>query len=389
MGGQMGKLTAMKAAKAGPGEYADGLGLLLRVSPNLSRYWIYRFRFAGKRREMGLGNLVDISLAEARDTVLDARRLVKQGVDPIAARRADRAAVHRVTFGEAADGYFAVKKAEYRNEIYRGMVWRWLTELAEPIRSRPVEEIDTDAVLSVVAPVWSRAAKTGRALREKIEGVLDYAAVHRWRHGDNPARWKGHLEHLLAKHDPTLEGHHAAMPYKEAPAFYARLAKLDGVAARALEFTILTAARSGECRGATWAEIDPDDRTWTVPGKRMKEGYEHIVPLCDRALAILQDMNERREGEFIFPGNRRGKPLSSMALAYVLKRLGVNVTAHGFRSTFRDWVGDCTEHEREIAEAALSHRVGGKVERAYRRGSALNKRRAMMDDWSAYLRGGR
>lgn len=385
----MGKLTAMKAAKAGPGEYTDGLGLLLRVSSNLSRYWVYRFRMAGKRKEMGLGNLIDVSLAEARDAVIDARRLVKQGVDPIAARKSSKAAPRGVTFGEAADGYFEAKKAEYGNEIYRNTVRRWLNDLAAPIRTLPVEDINTVAVLSVVGPVWARTPKSGRGLREKIESVLDYAAVHGWRSGDNPARWKGHLEHLLAKHDPTLEGHHTALPYKEAPAFYAKLIALDAVAARALEFTILTAARSGECREATWAEIDLAERIWTIPGKRMKEGEEHVVPLCDRAIAILEQMTTHRDGDFIFPGYRRGKPLSGMAFAHVLKRLGADVTAHGFRSTFRDWAGDCTNHEREIAEAALSHRVGGKVERAYRRGSALNKRRKMMDDWQAFLRGGK
>lgn len=383
----MGKLTAMKAAKAAPGEYADGLGLLLRVSPSLSRYWVYRFRLAGKRKEMGLGNFVDISLSDARELVLEARKLVKQGIDPISARRSARATTQNTTFGDAADGFYSAKKAEYKNDVYRGMVYRWLNELAAPIRSLPVEDVGTEEVLSVVAPVWKRAAKTGRALREKLEGVLDYATVHGWRAGDNPARWKGHLEHLLAKHDKTLEGHHAALPYKDAPDFYGKLVAMDGVAARALEFTILTAARSGECRGAAWDEVSLEDRIWTIPGKRMKEGTEHVVPLCDRALAILEEMKAHRDGDFVFPGKRRSKPLSGMAFAHVLKRLGSDVTAHGFRSTFRDWAGDCTTHEREIAEAALSHRVGGKVERAYRRGSALNKRRAMMGEWENFLRG--
>lgn len=338
---------------------------------------------------MGLGHVDDLSLAEARDAAADARRLVRAGVNPIEARRAARAESPSArTFADAADAYFVAKSPDWGNDKYREMTRLALTREAAPLRGLPVQGVDTEAVLAILKPRWLRTPKTARRIREKIEAVLDYATVTGWRHGDNPARWRGHLEHLLPRHDASLEGHHAAMPYADAPAFYARLRQTEGVTARALEWTILTAARSGETRGATWGEIDLDGRVWSIPPERMKMKSGHRVPLCDRALEIVLEMQTWRVSDFVFPGRNRNAGLSHVAMARALERMGAEgVTVHGWRSTFRDWTGDCTQYPREIAEAALAHTIGNKAEQAYRRGDALEKRRALMNDWAVYLAG--
>lgn len=383
----MQKLNAQKVARAGPGEYGDGIGLYLRVSPALSRYWVYRFQIRGKRQEMGLGNLLEVGLAEAREKALEARRLVKKGINPIEQRKI--ASVAAQTFGDAADQYFEAKKGEYGNAKYREMTRLALVRDMAPIRPKPIADISTADVLAIVAPIWSTKWKTADRIRGKIEAVLDFAAAHGLRAGDNPARWRGHLEHLLAAPDKSTAGHHAAMPYEEAPAFYSRLVEEPGVAARALEFTILTAARSGEVIGARWEEIDREAAVWTVPATRMKGGRIHYVPLPARCLEILDEMSQGRQSEFIFGGRNPGKPLSHVAMAKVMERLGAGeATVHGWRSTFRDWTGDETEHSRDLTEQQLAHKTANDVELAYRRRTALTKRRAIMTEWATYLRGG-
>jgi integrase len=251
--------------------------------------------------------------------------------------------------------------------------------------SKPVEEIDTEAVLSVLQPLWQTIAETASRLRGRIEAVLDFAKAHGRREGENPARWRGHLDKLLPKRQKLSRGHFAAMPYAEVPTFMAALREREALAATALEFTILTAARSGEALGAHWVEIDFEAKVWNIPAARMKAAREHRVPLSGRALAILKKLSATRLNEFVFPGQQRGKPLSPMALTMVLRRMKRDaVTVHGFRSAFRDWCGEETHFPREIAEAALAHVTGDKTEQAYRRGDALEKRRALMDAWASY-----
>lgn len=261
-----------------------------------------------------------------------------------------------------------------------------LTRDMAPIRGRAVADIDTAAVLGIIKPLWLSKWKTADRIRGKIEAVLDYASAHGLRHGENPARWKGHLEHLLPKPDKSKAGHHAALAYELAPQFYSRLAVAPGVAARALEFCILTAARSGEVIGARWSEFDLSEALWTIPASRMKGGRVHYVPLPARCVEILDEMSRRRDKcGFVFPGRIRGKPLSHIAMAKVLARLGArDATVHGFRSTFRDFCGDETEHARDLTEAALAHKTGNDVELAYRRRTAIAKRRVIMNQWAIY-----
>jgi integrase len=382
-----GKLNARKVTTAEPGVYLDGGGLYLCVSPSLRRSWVYRFSWKGKRPEMGLGSHDEgVSLADARTARDEARRVLRSGKNPIEARReAARASQARRTFGEIADEVLETKSREWRNKIHKDQ-WRLALETyAKPLRPRFVDEIDTEAVLGVLKPLWTEKPETGARLRQRIEAVLDAAKAQGLRDGDNPARWKGHLKHLLPKRTKLARGHYAAMPYADVPAFMARLREDGNIAARALEFAILTAGRSGEVYGACWSEIDLAAKVWTLPAERMKAGREHRVPLCERALAILETMKSSRVGDFAFPGQKRGKPLSHVAMAKVLERLGIeNATPHGFRSAFRDWAGNETSFPREVAEAALAHTVGDEVEAAYRRSDALEKRRKLMTAWGSY-----
>ena len=337
---------------------------------------------------MGLGALADgVTLRDAREAALEARKALKAGVNPIDARReARRLAAGKPTFGQVADALLETKAGEWRNEKHREQ-WRIaLTETVATLRGRPVDEIDTEAVLEALKPIWAEKVETASRLRGRIEAVLDYAKAQGYRAGENPARWRGHLAHLLPKRGKLARGHHAAMAYHEVPDFLARLREIDSISARALEFTILTAARSGEVFGARWGEIDLENNVWVIPAERMKAGREHRIPLSDRAAAIVTELSEARISEFVFPGRGAGKPLSHIAMAKVLKRMRVEgVTVHGFRSAFRDWAGNETNFAREVAEAALAHVVGDKAEQAYRRGDALDKRRALMMAWEQYL----
>lgn len=383
-----------------PGMHADGDGLYLVVSKSGAKRWtfIYQgFRKAKEsgqvakqygRKEMGLGRLAEVSLAEAREKVAEARKLVAAGIDPVEAREAAKAdqMAPKPTFGSFADSLVDDLASGFRNEKHLAQ-WRMtLTKYAKPLRNKPLDQIETPDVLAVLKPIWQEKNETASRLRGRIERVLDAAKAQGLRTGENPARWRGHLDKLLPKRHKLQRGHHAAMAYAEVPEFMGQLRARGGITARALEWTILAAARSGEALGARWEEIDRENRLWTIPAERMKAARPHRVPLTDRMLEILDEMALAKElGPFVFPGQRRGKGLSVMSLTMQLRRMGRGeVTVHGFRSSFRDWAAEQTHFAREIAEAALAHVVGDATERAYRRGDALERRRELMTVWERY-----
>lgn len=380
-----GKLTARMVQTAKPGRHGDGAGLWLVVSPSGARRWVYRFTLASKVTEAGLGAFPAVSLAEARDKASEARRLHKSGVSPVEAKRQAEIEAQGVpTFGKVSDDLIASKAAEWRNEKHKAQWVMTLRDYCAPIRSKPVDEIETADVLEILTPLWTRAPETANRLRGRIEAVLDAAKAKGFRSGENPAAWRGHLAHLLPRRQKLTRGHHAAMAYDAIPAFVAKLRERDALAALALEFCILTATRTGETLGARWDEIDLTAKVWEIPAHRMKAGKAHRVPLAGRALEILETLATGRTGDFVFPGFAPGKPLSNMAMEMVLRRMGVEgATVHGFRSAFRDWAGNETPFPRDVCEAALAHVVGG-VEAAYRRGDALEKRRALMAAWGDY-----
>jgi integrase len=383
-----GKLTARTAATTKPGRYGDGDGLWLVVSASGARKWVFRFSFGGKVTEMGLGGASAVTLAQARSLALEARQMIAAKKNPIEARReAVGAEAGKPTFGAIADALIEAKAPEWRNEKHRAQ-WKMTLEVyASPLRLRPVDEIDTEAVLSVLQPIWQAKPETASRLRGRIEAVLDAARAkgHIPRNEANPARWRGHLDKLLAKPSKLTRGHHAAMAYEAIPAFMASLRERDATAALALELAILTGGRTSEILKAQWTEVDFEKRLWTLPPLRMKGGRVHRVPLSSRALAILEKLAEAKTSPFVFPGQREGKPLSGMAMAMLLRRMKISTaTVHGMRSTFRDWAGNETEFAREVTESALSHVVGDKTERAYRRSDALEKRRTLMEAWAHY-----
>jgi integrase len=380
----MARLTARKVEKAKPGVHMDGEGLRLIVGATGTRKWVFRFMRRGRSQEMGLGGS-DVSLALARERAADARRVLTAGQNPIDAARL--AKVRRPTFGQVADEFLAAKASEWRNSKHRAQWNMTLEKYAGPLRARPVNEIDTAAVLEVLQPLWRSIPETASRLRGRIETVLDAARARGLigQHEANPARWRGHLDKLLPKRQKLTRGHHAAMPFADVPAFLAQLRQRESVAALALEFTILTAARTSEALAAKWTEINLARKLWTVPALRMKGAREHRVALSNRATAILETLAAAKTGEYVFPGHRLGKPLSSMAMEMILRRTKAHgVTVHGFRSSFRDWCGEASTFPREVAEAALAHVAGDQTERAYRRGDALEKRRALMEAWAAY-----
>jgi integrase len=391
----VGKLTALKVARnLPPGMYADGAGLYLQVTGAGAKSWIYRFSLHGKAREMGLGSLSALSLSDARIKAGECRRLRQEGIDPIEARKASREqaaldAAKTLTFKEAAASYIASHRAGWRNAKHAAQWENTLATYAEPvIGALSIQAIDTALVLKVLEPIWKTKPETANRLRGRIEAILDWAKVRGLRQGENPARWRGHLDHLLpARSKVRRVKHHAALPYAELPAFISELRAQEVGAARALEFTILTAARTGDTIGAVWDEFNAPDKLWTVPAERMKAGREHRVPLSTRALAILRDAESTRipGAEYVFPGGKAGKPLSNMAMTEVLRRMGRgDITVHGFRSTFRDWAAERTNFPSEVVEMALAHAVGDKVEAAYRRGDLFEKRRRLMAEWATY-----
>jgi integrase len=391
----IGRLTALKVSRAiKPGMYADGGGLYLQVTGTGAKSWIYRYMLRGREREMGLGSLSAVCLADARTKAVECRNLRQEGIDPIDVRKKKRDqarlnAASTTTFKDAASSYINAHRAGWRNPKH---IWQWgatLTTYANPIiGDLSLQVIDTGLVLKVLEPIWPTKPETASRLRGRIEAVLDWATVRGYRTGDNPARWRGHLSKLLlARSKVRKVKHHTALPYAELPDFMVALRGQGGIAARALEFTILTAARTGEVIGAIWDEISEVEKVWIVPGNRMKAGKEHRVPLSNPALAILKKLksNESASDGFVFHGAKRGRSLSNMAMIAVLRRLGRgDLTVHGFRSSFRDWVAERTNFPSEVAEMALAHTVGDKVEAAYRRGDLFDRRRRIMAAWAKF-----
>lgn len=384
----VGRLSARGAATlAKPGRHADGGGLYLVVDKSQARRWVFLYRFAGKRREMGLGSFNAIGLAKARELAAQARESVALGIDPVQAKNAAKApapVVAKPTFGEVATRYLEAQAPAWKNAKHRAQWPSSLKRYAPAIWAMPVDEITTDHVLEALTPIWHEKAETARRVRGRIETILDAAKVQEHRDGENPARWGGHLDHLLPGRVKTRR-HFPALPYQAVPTFVADLRGRMTMSCLALEFVILTAARSGEALHARWGEIVGD--VWVVPAERMKAGREHRVPLSSRALAVLDHVRPHTEKSgFLFPNPRTRKPMSENVFRQLFERMGYReITTHGFRSSFRDWAGDTTGHPREVVEAALAHAVGDETERAYRRGDALMKRRALMEEWAAFL----
>jgi integrase len=376
------KLTARRVETAKPGKYSDGGNLYLIVSETGARKWVLRFTWRGRAKEMGLGSATSVPLADAREKAAGARRKIAQGLNPIDERKRDGGIP---TFGEMADNVREALSAGFRNEKHKAQWKSTLATYAAPLRGKPVDTIATDDVLAVLKPIWTTKAETASRVRGRIEKVLDAAKAKGFREGENPARWRGHLDHLLPKPSKLARGHHAAMSYEDLAAFVAKLRKREATSALALELCILTAARSGEILGMRWSEIDLDQKIWTVPADRMKAGREHRVPLSSRAATILRQLEKLKAGEFVFSGQARDKPLSNMAMEMVLRRMKVeDATVHGFRSSFRDWAGNVSSFPREVVETALAHVIGDKAEQAYRRSDALEKRRKLMEAWASY-----
>lgn len=383
------ELTAAAVAKLRePGRYPVGgaAGLHLRITDNGSRLWVHRIMVDGKRRDIGLGRFEDVSLSQARDAARDKSRMVRQGLDPLPAPQLGSVAKVVRTFRATAEEYVESKRDGWRNEKHRAQWTATLEAYAYPeIGEKDVGEIGIDDVLRVLRPIWSSKTETATRLRGRIESVLGYAAVRDGRSGINPASWRGVLDKILPAPDKVrIREHHPAMPIAEAPAFMLALEDVAGASALALRFLILTAARSGEVRGATWAEVDMQAGIWAVPAERMKAGAAHRVPLSGQALALLESLPRFAGSDLLFPSPRGGQ-LADMAMTALMRRRGLAYVPHGFRSTFRDWAGDHTEYPREIVEAALAHAVGNRVEAAYRRKDALERRRPLMQDWANFL----
>ncbi len=340
---------------------------------------------------MGLGPVIDISLADARLAAAECRKHLLAGLDPIDKRAAQRKPARAVTFRAVADMYLAAHESGWRNPQHR---WQWSQTLEKHVFPRigdsPVDAVTTGDVMSILEPIWQTIPETASRVRGRIEVVLDYAKSREWRSGDNPARWRGHIANMLPKRNKarTVQ-HHAALPWSQMGGFWASLDAETGTAVLALRFTILTAARTGEAIGTRWSELDLPAGVWTVPAARMKAGMEHRVPLSTAAAAVLEPLSARRTSKspdgYVFAGQRADKPMSNMAMMMLLRRMGRDdLTVHGFRSTFRDWAAESTNYPREVAEAALAHVLADKVEAAYRRGDLFEKRRAMMEEWGDY-----
>jgi integrase len=374
-----------------PGMYPDGLGLYLQVSVWNTKSWLFRYQRYNKLRSLGLGATHTINLLEARKRAKQARQMLLDGVDPIDAKHAQRDqqrldAARVMTFDECAKAYIDAHKHGWKNPKHAEQWTATINTYASPIiGSLPVAEVDTALVMKVLNPIWATKTETASRVRGRIESILGWASVSGYRTGDNPARWRDHLDNLLAKRSKVQKvAHHPALPYTEMGAFMSDLRKQGGMAALALEFTILTASRTGEVIGARWDEVDLAGKVWTIPAERMKAEKEHRVPLCSRAIKILKEL-EPLGGEFVFPGLKPKTPLSNMAMLRLLQRMERgDLTVHGFRSTFRDWCAEQTAYPHEMAEMALAHTVNNKVEAAYRRGDLFQKRIRMMQDWQKH-----
>jgi integrase len=382
-----------------PGRYCDGGNLYLQVrnstskkSPDsINKSWAFRYSRNDKQTWMGLGPYPDVSLAEARELATDARKQLLKGIDPLTDKRARKRAARRahddiLSFAECAEKYIDAQAPGWSNPKHIDQWRNTLKNVAGPVFGHlPVDEIDTALVMRCIEPLWTTKTETASRLRGRIESVLDWATVRGYRGGDNPARWRGHLDKLLPRPSlVTRVKHHAALPYTEAGAFLQTLRDDPGIASRALELTILTAARTNEVIQAEWSEFDLGLGIWVVPAERMKSKREHRVPLSDDAVSVLKAV-EGRSQRYVFPGHKRGSHLSNIAMLQVLKRLGrTDITVHGFRSTFRDWCAESTNYPSDVAEMALAHVLRDKTEAAYRRGDLFEKRARLMADWARY-----
>lgn len=387
-------LTAAAVAKfTKPGRYAVGDGAYLQIASGVTKAWVFRYQRDGKARHMGLGPCTLVTLAEARDKAREARRLLLDGADPLATRRERRAAARLkaakgVTFKHCAERMIAAHEAGWRNDKHRTQWKATLAAYVFPVfGDLPVAVVDTGLVLKAIEPIWTAKPETANRVRGRVESVLDWAKARGFRDGENPARWRGHLDKLLPNRRKVRKvRNHPAMPYAELPAFMRELRGREGMSARALEFTILTAARTGETLGARWPEMDLAQELWTIPAERMKGGKEHRVPLSARAIQILEKLPHEDDNEFVFIGARARKPLSNMAMLELLRgmRPDFGYVPHGMRSTFRDWAAECTAYASEVVEMALAHAIDSKVEAAYRRGDLFEKRRRLMGQWAGY-----
>jgi integrase len=388
------KLTDRQAkAFKEPGRYADGGNLYLVVTKALTRQWIFRYRWHGKEKELGLGSAAAgrVTLQQAREKAQKARENIAAGNDPQAVKNeAKQATELRRTWGRVVDEFLKVMEKGWKNKKHTKQ-WRYsLKVLAAPLIPKHVHTIDVPEVLSVLRPVWERVPETGRRLRGRIESVLSYATSHNYRKGENPARWKDNLKGLLPKHKRGSRGHHAALPYDQIQTFMAELRKRqadnDTPAAYALELAILTVLRTSEVLQAKYPEFDFSKNLWTVPAERMKMGEEHRVPLSPRAVHIVKKLMETRWGDYLFPGNQINKHLSNMSMLMLLRRMGYEtITVHGFRSTFRDWAGETTSFPFEVCERALAHKTEDETQRAYARGDLLAKRAKLMNAWANFI----
>lgn len=389
------KLTQLQVDKLKiDGIHSDGAGLSLKVTKNGSKSWIYRYMLAGKAHWMGLGSYPDVSLAEAREKAAELRKLTRQNIDPLLEKRKQasviRAAISKaITFDDASAKYIEAHKASWKNEKHAEQWTNTLKTYASPIiGSVDVSLIDTGHIMRILEKdnFWNEKTETASRVRGRIESVLDWATVRKYRTGENPARWKGHLDKLLpARSKVKKTEHHAALPWLQMGAFMVKLREQEGTAAKAVELAILTACRSGEVRGAVWEEFDLEAGIWIIPPERMKAKKEHRVPLQEKAIQLLRKQKELFPNGYVFPGMKEGKPLSDMSLTAVLRRMEQNeITVHGFRSSFRDWAAESTAYPNEMVEMALAHTIGNKVEAAYRRGDLFEKRRRMMNDWANF-----
>jgi len=389
------KLTARTVATiTKPGLVADGGGLYLHVSASGAKSWIFRWSRDHKSHDMGLGTAGDddVTLAEARELATDARRRVREGGDPIEDRRAKRTqkmleAATGMTFRQCAEAYIKAYEAGWKNPKHAAQWPASLGSYAFPIfGSLPIQAVDVGLVMKALEPIWTTKPETASRVRGRIEAVIDWATARGYRQGENPARWRGHLENLLPKKSRVARvEHYPAWAYPEIGRFITELRQQEGIAARALEFTILTAARTGEVIGATWSEMNVAERLWVVPADRMKARREHRVPLSEPAVAILAALRDLRQSEFVFPGQRIGRPLSNMAMLQLLRRMGRDdLTVHGFRAGFTDWAAEHTNFPDEVRQMALAHVVSDKVEAAYRRGDLFAKRRQLAETWARY-----
>lgn len=392
MAKQVEKLTAEFVAEATkPGFYGDGNGLYLQVSVWNTKSWVFRYTRHQKAHTLGLGPAHTVTLSEARKRARKARMQLLDGIDPIAEKReraqqAKRAQARMMTFAQCAEAYIAAHRAGWKNAKHAEQWTATLETYAYPIIGKiDVATVDTAMVMKILEPIWAEKNETASRVRGRIESILDWAAARKYREGENPARWRGHLDKLLPKPTKVSKvAHHAALPYREIAAFVADLRQRQGMSALALEFTILTAARTGETIGATWSEIDLDNATWVIGASRMKAEREHRVPLSARAVKILREL-QPLGGDYVFPGPKPGRPMSNMGMLQLLRRMDRgDLTVHGFRSCFRDWAAEQTNYPHEMAEMALAHTIGSKVEAAYRRGDMFEKRRKLMEAWAGY-----